>query len=339
MPPLLIPLENEVISMSAYFSGKKCSVCGVVFNENDDVVACPVCGAPHHRECWQGQCAFHEKHGTDEQWNGETEEVIDEPVIVIENQNNDSNEGKAVTCFRCGRINFPAGEKCAFCGNPLNGEENKQPFGETIGGYSFMIDPLGGVDPNEDIDGVSAGEMAQFVVSNTTRYIPKFSKMSKTKNVFSWNWAAFLIPGYWFLYRKCYVQGIFVMLMSVASELLSTPFTQSVMNIVSRFENYQDAVKYISENIGMLSVTEYLMYLGSLALTFGIMLVCGLFGDAIYKKHCISKIKDINSGKVKNNFNLPAAFLKAKKGGISFFAPIVGYSLYETLVLLLLQFM
>lgn len=325
--------------MSAYFSGKKCSVCGVVFNENDDVVACPVCGAPHHRECWQGQCAFHEKHGTDEQWNGEAQEVLEDPVIVEDNHNNNSNDGKAVTCFRCGRINFPAGEKCAFCGNPLKNEENKQPFGETIGGYSFMIDPLGGVDPNEDIDGVSAGEMAQFVVSNTTRYIPKFSKMNKTKNVLSWNWAAFLIPGYWFLYRKCYVQGIFVMLMSVASKLLATPFTQSVMNIVSNYENYQDALQYIYANINVLSVSEYLMFLAFLALTVGISFFCGLFGDAIYKKHCISKIRDINSGKIKSNMNLPNAFLKARKGGISIFAPIVGYYLCDALIMILLQFM
>ncbi|MBR4282802.1 MAG: DUF2628 domain-containing protein, partial [Clostridia bacterium] len=316
--------------MSAYFNGKRCSVCGLSFGENDDVVACPECGAPYHRECWPGQCVFQDKHGTDEQWQNEEETVKEEPVEYFETnkQDDSSQNGNAVTCFRCGRINFPAGEKCAFCGNPLNKEENKQPFGETIGGYSFIIDPLGGVDPNEDIDGVAAGEVAQFVVSNTTRYVPKFSKMSKTKNAFSWNWAAFLFPGYWFLYRKCYVQGIFVLLMSVVSELLATPFTQSVMDIVSQYENYQDAIKYISTNIDILSIPQYLMYLASLALTFGIMLICGIFGDAIYKKHCISKIKDINSGKVKNNFNLPAAFLKAKKGGVSFFSPIVGYTLY-----------
>ncbi len=325
--------------MSVYFSGKKCSVCNTIFKEDDDVVVCPVCGAPHHRECWSGQCAYHEKHGTDEQWNGEVEEAKDDPVIVEDNQSDSSGEGKAVTCIRCGRINFPAGDKCTFCGNPLNRNEEFEPFGPTISKYTFMIDPLGGVDPYEDIDGVNAGEMAQFVVANTVRYIPKFSKMSKTKSVFSWNWAAFLFPGYWFLYRKCYLQGIFVLLMTVVTDILSTPFTQWVMNIASSFENYQDAIKYVTANVDAIPTTSYLLYILSLILLFGMMIICGIFGDALYKKHCIGKIKEINNGEIKSNKNIPSALWKAKKGGISFFAPIIGYSLYEVLALILIQFM
>ncbi len=322
--------------MSSYFSGKKCSVCGVVFGEDDDAVACPVCGAPHHRECWQGQCAYHDKHGTDQQWQSNNEE----PENIEENEGPTYSEnGKAVTCMRCGRINFPAGEKCIYCGNSLSNNQEEISFGTVIHKYPFMIDPLGGVDPLEDIGGATAEETAEFVAANTVRYIPKFSKMNKLKSVFSWNWAAFLFPGYWFLYRKCYLQGIFILLMTVVSDILSTPFTQSVMNLASSFENYQDVVNYLSAHLDAISMTEYLMYLASMALLFIIMIVSGIFGDAIYKKHCISKIKEIKNSANNENKSITGIIMKARKGGVSFFAPIVGYFFYQFLVLLLTQFM
>ena len=323
--------------MSSYFSGKKCSVCGVVFNEDDDVVACPVCGAPHHRECWSGECAFHEKHGTDEQWNPDCEQ--DEPSVSEQENFENDETGKAVTCMRCGRINFPAGEKCVFCGNTLSNDDESIPFSNVVNKYPFMIDPLGGVDPYEDLGGAPAGETAEFVAVNTVRYIPKFSRMNKSKKIISWNWAAFLFPGYWLLYRKCYLQGIFVLLMTVVSDILSTPFTQSVLTLTSSFENYQDAATYLSTHLDAVPVSEYLMYLASMAILFVIMIVCGIFGDAIYKKHCIGKIKEIKETDNVGEKILPGFILKAKKGGISFFAPVIGYSLYEVLVIILLQFL
>lgn len=48
---------------------RKC-VCG-----GDDVVTCPDCGTPHHRECYQelGKCANKNLHGTDFVFNREEE--------------------------------------------------------------------------------------------------------------------------------------------------------------------------------------------------------------------------------------------------------------------------
>ena len=35
--------------------------------KGDDIVVCPECGAPHHRECYEkeGHCHFADKHGAD----------------------------------------------------------------------------------------------------------------------------------------------------------------------------------------------------------------------------------------------------------------------------------
>ena len=35
------------------FTEYKCPVCDKQFKKGDDVVVCPECGAPHHRECYE----------------------------------------------------------------------------------------------------------------------------------------------------------------------------------------------------------------------------------------------------------------------------------------------
>ena len=35
------------------FTEYKCPVCGEQFKKGDDIVVCPECGAPHHRECYE----------------------------------------------------------------------------------------------------------------------------------------------------------------------------------------------------------------------------------------------------------------------------------------------
>ena len=49
------------------FTEYKCPVCDKQFKKGDDVVVCPECGAPHHRECYEkeGHCHFADKHGAD----------------------------------------------------------------------------------------------------------------------------------------------------------------------------------------------------------------------------------------------------------------------------------
>ena len=45
--------------------GQNCPVCNVkMFSDDEDVAFCPVCGTPHHRECYlaQGHCAMEDRH-------------------------------------------------------------------------------------------------------------------------------------------------------------------------------------------------------------------------------------------------------------------------------------
>ena len=49
------------------FTQYKCPVCKKQFVSGDDIVVCPECGAPHHRECYEqnGKCFFEDKHSED----------------------------------------------------------------------------------------------------------------------------------------------------------------------------------------------------------------------------------------------------------------------------------
>ena len=37
----------------ADYKGNTCPVCKQKFKEADDIVVCPDCGTPYHRECWK----------------------------------------------------------------------------------------------------------------------------------------------------------------------------------------------------------------------------------------------------------------------------------------------
>ena len=42
----------------------KCAICGSYLFDDDDIVYCPECGAPHHRDCYNtvGHCGKEDMH-------------------------------------------------------------------------------------------------------------------------------------------------------------------------------------------------------------------------------------------------------------------------------------
>lgn len=239
-----------------------CVRCKAYLFDEDDVVFCPVCGAPHHRECYNalGHCALEELHGTEKEY---SREIIEEKKQQIE----EKKEEPRKETFNYAKI-------------------------RDFSGFDF----LGGVPADYDLgDGVMADEAKSFVVSNTHRYIPKFAVLNK-KNKISWNWLAFLFPAGWFFSRKMYKGGILSAILTIMANCLSYPLSQKLYSFGFTTNGYlAENISGITDVLPQIGLAVILLALFGTVFDLGIRLVSALFGDYIYKNHAIATIKKIKS--------------------------------------------
>lgn len=91
------------------YTNQICDGCGKPFEEDDDIVVCPECATPQHRECYNknSACVNEHKHGEDYSWQGE---VTNTPAIP------DTEEKvKKIPCPNCGYENPEGSEYCKQC--------------------------------------------------------------------------------------------------------------------------------------------------------------------------------------------------------------------------------
>ncbi len=297
--------------------GQTCPVCGRFFGESDDIVTCPECGAPHHRECWksEGHCHFAHLHGTDKQWHQEAEAP------------------KAATkrCARCGFDNPEFAEFCARCGKELGTSDwqSEQPsfsdrpperqytppagnaFGFTPVGQP--VDPYGGVPRTETIDGVPVDTVAQLIGPNSAYYLPRFYQMTHGGSKVSWNWAAFFFSYNWLLYRKNFLFGSLSFVVTLLFSFLSNQAMgqlQSLANATTMEALMQAVDRIMNSEQGMLLWS--IAALASLLLLV-LRMVIGVFGNYLYLRTVLNKAKkngDVPLSPYDQNFR--------KSGGVSF---------------------
>ena len=205
------------------YERQNCVHCGREFAKNDDIVVCPVCGTPHHRECWAdgNGCGNANRH----------EEGF---VYVNPNAQSQTSE-KTERCSFCGTENPENSLVCHKCGAYFTSGAQRTQTTEAGEGTPFMgfkfAPPKTPYDESKEmIDDVPVADVAKRVLVRTDYYIPRFQKLSKKKLPISWNWFSFLFPScIWFYYRKCYLAGtlaaIFDMLLQVFFNGFLTAFT------------------------------------------------------------------------------------------------------------------
>ena len=291
-------------------TGKSCPVCSKEFKENDDIVVCPKCGAPYHRDCYSqtGKCIFTELHKSKKTW---------KEMQAEENKKEEETENSAETvkCPSCGAENPKNAIICKSCGKFLSKDISfSDSTGSTgqnngVGGvpFSVFLDPMGGVPQDEDFDGVSGAELSQYIQVNTSYYLPVFSRMKRLqKNRF--NFCAFLFTGGWYLYRKQYVKGAITALVYVLLEigmmLASSLFAVPLMNEASEYfgkTTYVSGMEYINWVYNNKSAGDvFLMLLPEVLLIAMITMriVCGLRGNRSYYKCAVAKIKRIKQAEM-----------------------------------------
>lgn len=262
-----------------------CAKCGEPFDEKSDVVVCPECGAPHHRECWKetGHCACEEMHSEDYEWQPEKMYVGDIKLPPDDvKSTSGAEDDKLIHCPRCGKETHASQKYCEYCGYYMYEEED--PFAKSDG--VDHLEELFPFDPSEKIQGVPAGDLKRFVGNMWIYYIPRFVRMSRSKSPVSFNFTAFFTHGFWFISRRMYFPGILMILSVMCSSLYQAYFA-------SVFEGLSGNRLAVGSMISMiLSGLEII-----------IMIISGLFGNRFYMNFCAKRVKKIN------------AQVAAKKGG------------------------
>lgn len=296
--------------MSLNTEGVSCVRCHAYLFPEDDIVYCPVCGAPHHRECYNqlGHCALEEFHGTDRQY--DKVKAREEEQAAAEMPNTGENAEGLITCQMCHEKYDFALNACPKCGAPNIAK---------AGGSFVNFDFLGGVPADYDIgDGITADEAKRFVAANTPRYIPKFAVLN-AKNKLSWNWLAFLFPCGWMLSRKMYKNGIIAGLLTVISSLFYLPFMNAINNLgTTPGETQAQIIQSIYEHLPKMGAAVIAALLAGFVLNIAVRILSALFGDYLYKQYAISSIKTIRAESEDMDYDY------RKKGGVNIFLFLLG---------------
>lgn len=294
------PKDGEREDMSHETENKQCQICKGYLFEDDDVVICPECGAPHHRDCWQtvGHCGVQDDHGTDRQYDK-----------IQPKKTESANER---TCPSCGKSSASAeGNFCPYCGKPYSGETAEEhgadPFSGGrnvfVGGMPYAANTFGGIPKDSKIEDVKVEHIAKFVGSNAHRYVPKFATLNK-QNKKSWNWAAFLFPSVWCMARKMYANGILLFVLTLASALSLLPFSDFVMGFYEEGMTETQLYTEALNNIGKIQLMPAILLGVSLLLNFVPRIIMGIKADWTYRTFTLEKVRKITADPEVENLDM-----------------------------------
>ena len=100
---------------------------------------------------------------------------------------------------------------------------------------------------------INSEDFSKVVQKKCDYYIPKFEDIRENEDKDSWNFAAFFFSFSWLVYRKMYIEGFFALGIKIL-------------------------VMYIGKHERLVSLA--------------ISLICGMYGNYLYFKHCEKKVND-----------------------------------------------
>ena len=289
----------------ASYNGAKCLICEKEFSESDDIVVCPQCGTPYHRECYfeKGECinnTLHESGGT---WKREE--------AVNSEEKADSRHEHNKICGECGAINKAHSLICERCGNSLLNNQPKTEAGQE-GGFKRNDFPFGsmeamGINPEDKYCGMN---------------LPMFKRMKDTGKKISLNFICLFFPQFYFANRKMWLFAAFT---TAVSFMLSLP---TLMYYMVESNMAGGILQNLNiESVAFQAVSNLTYYL-NIAYTISMF----LFSNWLYYRHVLKKVKHIKSENADNS-----AEAIRKCGGTST-AGIVITLLVQGVMTLLLMF-
>lgn len=305
----------------AKYNGYECLACKKKFTEDDDVVVCPECGTPYHRECYlrEGKCINDSLHVSGLSW------MPPEP-------DGSDNENETVRCIRCGAENPSTNDVCDKCGTPLlknntadrpfNGAQNPYggPFGAD-GSAGPRTDGMGRMifDQDTEIEGIKLGDFARYVGTNPLGFLPTFIRFGKFGGKISMNIGAFFFTSVYFLYRKMKPWGIIFLILLA---LLGVP----------------DMIFYLSSGVAGVTIdvgidVKSKSFLMASEITSFVSLVvrilAAFFANYLYYQQAKRDISLIREEDVDDENT--AKMKIAVKGGVSWQSVLAGFMVYSVI--------
>lgn len=227
------------------YTGNHCPVCEQAFTDTDDIVVCPDCGTPYHRDCWKkvGACMHRSEHAAGFEWQPE----IGPEAVKAAHE---------ATCPNCGTRNTPGAARCSHCGCPLprsdadsadaaKSEEQVPIYARDPSAVNnrsaapgphietYSADREGGIyrreiGPEDTIDGIKAKDWAVYVGRSPMYYLMQFFRMSITNRKAAVCLSAFLFGPAYLFYRKMWKEGL---LTAVLTIVLSIPTFIEIISV------------------------------------------------------------------------------------------------------------
>ena len=227
------------------YTGNHCPVCEQAFTDTDDIVVCPDCGTPYHRDCWKkvGACMHRSEHAAGFEWQPE----IGPEAVKAAHE---------ATCPNCGTRNTPGAARCSHCGCPLPCSEADSADAakpeEQVPIYArdpsavnnrsaapgphietYSADREGGIyrreiGPEDTIDGIKAKDWAAYVGRSPMYYLMQFFRMSITNRKAAVCLSAFLFGPAYLFYRKMWKEGLLTAILTI---VLSIPTFIEIISV------------------------------------------------------------------------------------------------------------
>lgn len=304
------------------FENKSCPVCDKEFIDGDDIVVCPECGTPHHRECYNliGHCVNKGLHKANYDYNEENKQFDVKEYKTATEQSNDFHS--------------------------QNNDESKtqnaipNPFAIPEVDAEFQND-------REKIDGEDVSDIASTVRANASRYVAKFKQLENENKKTSWNWSAFFFGSFFLLYRKMYRLGVgffsVLLAMFYASSALmyklSPVFMKAVMELAELSAQKVSPTAEQLEAVMSCSDVKYaqLIVYGLIGVILVFHIIIAIIADNCYKKQVVEIVRNVkkqlddgasftqSSFMIGGDLNMTQEQMKrmylSRKGGTSFMAP------------------
>lgn len=293
------------------FENIKCDGCGRTFEKNDDIVVCPVCGTPQHRECWElsGGCINKDKHAEGFEW-----KMPESKKAEIKKEA--SMPEKTVR------------QETVLHSDPMLdvGMEREIPnFDYVVESRVRSLAPgISEEQRREQLCGHNLSDVIAFIGNNASSYVNKFRKKEHAKrNTF--NFGAFFFCPIWFFFRRLYKEGIIYLAVTLCLTMLMAGPSESYMTLVdsimaSGMENITDA-----QYAELMNASAPIMLYGILNLV--IKLIAGLTGDRMYYRYCKDSLTQINELK-KTADNTELLHFYLKKSSTAFLATLIAMAAY-----------